>query len=160
MTDASDIAAPHETSALIGHILTRCHAVHRAGLAALYAFAEKVEAVHADDAEVPRRLAEVLKILWHKMEDLMAKEELILFPAMRAGGSPGTGHPVAGMRAEHGDHAANIERIRHIAANLTPPGHACGSWRALHAGTEKLLDDPEAHIAIENDVLFPRFEQG
>lgn len=159
MTDTSDIAPPHETGALIGHILTRYHAAHRAELAALHPLAGKVEAVHAGEPEVPHGLAALLNSLWHEMEDHMAKEEMILFPAMRAGGVPGIGHPVAVMRAEHDDRAATVERIRHLTANLKPPDHACGSWRALYAGNEKLLDDLEAHIALENDVLFPRFER-
>ncbi|MCA8901985.1 MAG: hypothetical protein KDA53_12125 [Hyphomonas sp.] len=55
---------------------------------------------------------------------------------------------------------ALIAHIRSLTANLTPPDHACGSWRALYSGTEKLLDDLAAHMALENDVLFPRFEEG
>ncbi|MEZ5797820.1 MAG: hemerythrin domain-containing protein [Paracoccaceae bacterium] len=159
MSDAADTAVPQQTDALIDHILTRYHAVHRAELATLQPLAERVEAVHADDARVPRGLARQLALLGDEMEHHMAKEERVLFPALRAGGMPGIGHPIAVMRAEHDDHAENIRRIRQLTSDLTPPDHACGSWRALYAGTAKLLDDLAAHIALENDVLFPRFER-
>jgi regulator of cell morphogenesis and NO signaling len=73
----------------------------------------------------------------------MAKEERILYPAMRAGGGAGLTHPVAVMRADHDDHAENIALIRQLARDLTPP----------------FLEELAAHFALENDMLFPRFEQ-
>jgi len=151
-------AVPHETSELIDHILTRYHEVHRAELADLQPLAQKVETVHEDDPDVPRGLANALGVLAKEMEDHMVKEEMILFPAMRAGDGAGLECPIAVMCAEHDDHAEKIALIRQLTNGLAPPDHACGSWRALYAGTEKLLRDLSAHIALENDVLFPRFK--
>ena len=88
----------------------------------------------------------------------MTKGEMILFPAMPAGGGARSKRPVAVMRADHDDHAESISLIRNLTADLTPPEHACGSWRSLYGGTATLLDELAAHIALENDVLFPRFE--
>ena len=153
-----DAAVPHETGELIDHILARYHEVHRAELADLRVLAQKVETVHEDDPDVPQGLANALDVLAREMEDHMAKEEIILFPAMRAGVGPGLEHPIAAMRTDHDDHAGNIVLIRRLTNDLTPPEHACGSWRALYSGTDKLLRDLLAHIALENDVLFPRFE--
>lgn len=160
MENLADNAALQDTDALIDHILTRYHEVHRAELAFLHPLAQKVETVHAEDAQAPRGLAQALMSLWRAMEDHMAKEEEILFPALRVGGQPGIEHPIAVMRADHDDHTASIEQIRRLTANLTLPDHACGSWRMLYSGTAKLLDDLAAHIVLENDVLFPRFERG
>jgi regulator of cell morphogenesis and NO signaling len=158
MQDDATTAVPQETGALIDHILTRYHETHRADLASLVPLTERVEQVHVDDPEVPKGLARALSTLAGEMEDHMAKEEKILFPAMRAGGVPGIEHPIAVMRADHDDHAENIELIRKLTNDLTLPDHACGSWRSLYGGTATLLDDLAAHIAMENDVLFPRFE--
>jgi regulator of cell morphogenesis and NO signaling len=154
----ADICVPQETGALIDHILSRYHEVHRTELAELRPLARKVETVHADDPEVPVGLAQALGVLASEIEDHMVKEEMILFPAMRVGGGLGIEHPFAVMRGDHDDHTASIELIRQLTEGLMPPDHACGSWRALYSGTEKLLDDLAAHIALENDVLFPRFE--
>ena len=63
------------------------------------------------------------------------------------------------MRADHDDHSAEIDRIRDLTANLTLPEGACRSWTALYAGLGQFLADLEAHVSLENDVLFPRFEQ-
>ncbi|MEX5726703.1 regulator of cell morphogenesis and NO signaling [Rhodovulum iodosum] len=158
MQDDATPATPEETGALIDHILTNYHAMHRADLASLVPLAERVEQVHADDPEAPGGLARALTTLAHEMEDHMAKEEMILFPAMRAGGGAGIEHPIAAMRADHDDHAESIALIRKLTGDLTPPEHACGSWRSLYGGTATLLNELADHIALENDVLFPRFE--
>jgi regulator of cell morphogenesis and NO signaling len=158
MHDDATAAVPQETGALIDHILTNYHEKHRADLASLVPLAERVEQVHAVDPDAPKGLARALARLAHEMEDHMAKEEMILFPAMRAGGGAGIEHPIAVMRADHDDHAEAIARIRALTGDLTPPEHACRSWRALYGGTATLLDELAAHIALENNVLFPRFE--
>ena len=151
---------PHDTGALIDHILTRYHEMHREDLASLMPLADRVERVHADDPGAPTGLARAIRTLAREMEDHMTKEEKILFPAMRAGGGPGIEHPIAVMRADHDDHAENIALIRRITQDLTPPEHACGSWRSLYGGLVELFDELTAHIVMENDVLFPRFEIG
>lgn len=160
MKDRAEIEPPQETGALIDHILTRYHDAHRDDLATLLTLAERVEQVHGRDPVAPRGLADALAALAGEIDDHMAKEERILFPAMRAGGSPGLGFPIAVMRADHDDHAESTALIREMTHDLTPPAHACGSWRALYHGTSVFFDDLAAHIALENDVLFPRFELG
>lgn len=158
MHDEVTASAPEETGALIDHILSNYHAMHRADLASLVPLANRVEQVHADDPEAPRGLARALATLAREMEDHMAREEMILFPAMRAGGGAGIEHPIAAMRADHDDHAESIALIRHLTNDLKLPEHACRSWRSLYGGTATLLGDLADHIALENDVLFPRFE--
>ncbi|MGX0877813.1 regulator of cell morphogenesis and NO signaling [Roseovarius sp. MBR-154] len=149
---------PQETGALIEHILTRYHEMHREDFASLMPLADRVERVHAGDPDAPTGLADAIRTLAQEMEDHMTKEEMVLFPAMRAGGGPGIEHPIAVMRADHDDHVENIALIRRLTNDLTPPDHACGSWRSLYGGVATLFDDLAAHIALENDVLFPRFE--
>ena len=74
---------------------------------------------------------------------------------MRAGA--GIESPIAVMRADHDDHAEEVALIGSRSTS-TPPDHACGSWRRLYRGRPSLFDDLAAHIALENEVLFPRFE--
>ena len=158
MNDLFETEVPQDTGALIDHILTRYHEKHREDLASLMPLAAQVERVHADDPDAPTGLAAAIRTLAGEMENHMIKEEMILFPALRAGGGPGIEHPIAVMRADHDDHAENIALIRRLTCDLTPPEHACGSWRSLYGGLTTLFDDLVAHIALENDVLFPRFE--
>ena len=158
MHDDATAGVPQETGALIDHILTNYHQMHRADLASLVPLAKRVEKVHADDPDAPKGLARALNRLSRERVDHMAKEEMILSPAMRAGGGAGIEHPIAVMRADHDDHAETIALIRTLTGGLTPPEHACGSWRSLYGGTATLLDELADHIALENDVLFSRFE--
>lgn len=88
----------------------------------------------------------------------MDKEERVLFPLLLASGGGCTPFAIRRMRAEHGEHEALLARLKRLTDAFTPPVGACGSWRRLYQGCAKLCGDLEAHIALENDVLFPRFE--
>lgn len=87
----------------------------------------------------------------------MKKEELILFPAIRSAAT-GLGAPVAAMRNDHDDHASDIARIGQLTNGLTPPDDACASWTRLYAELGDFISELEAHIRLENEVLFPQVE--
>ncbi|HYD89847.1 MAG TPA: hemerythrin domain-containing protein [Vitreimonas sp.] len=63
------------------------------------------------------------------------------------------------MRHEHDEHAEHLKALSELTGRFTPPEGACRSWRALYDGCAKLAADLEAHIALENDVLFPAYEK-
>lgn len=149
---------PEGSAELTRFIETRYHQTHRTDLADLTELAWKVERVHANDPQAPLGLADLLQDLVGTLEVHMKKEELILFPAIRRGGGPGIENPIAAMRADHGDHEAEVARIRTLTQDLTLPEGACRSWTALYNGLTTFLSDLDAHIRLENDVLFPRFE--
>lgn len=140
------------------YIEERYHARHREQLPRLASMAEKVENVHFGAESVPEGLAELLRRLIGELEVHMKKEELILFPAIRAGGRPGIENPIAVMRADHDDHEREVGEIRRLTRNLTLPDRACATWTALYAGLAEFIDDLNEHIRLENDVLFPQFE--
>lgn len=154
----AETAAPQETAALIDHITARYHDTHRAELEWLVPLAEKVERVHGDHEEAPLGLAEVLAALRDDLEGHMMKEEQVLFPMMRQGGHPMIVHPIAMMRQEHDEANALVDRVTLLTHDLTLPEGACRSWTALYTGLDKFARDLQAHVALENDVLFPRFE--
>ena len=88
----------------------------------------------------------------------MKKEELILFPAIRKGGTPGIENPIAVMRADHDDHDREVAEMRRLTHDLTLPAGACRTWTALYTGLAEFIDDLSEHMRLENDVLFPQFE--
>ncbi|WP_374312223.1 iron-sulfur cluster repair protein YtfE [Dongia sp.] len=150
---------PESTSDLIDHIVTRFHETHRRELPELYRLARKVESVHATHPSAPAGLADILADMLNDLESHMAKEEAVLFPLFRRGGHPSIMHPVAQMRREHDTHGQHLQQIEQLTHNFTPPAEACRSWQALYVGLAKLTDDLMQHIHIENNVLFPRFDQ-
>lgn len=156
---ASAMQVPTEPAALIAHILDRYHAVHRVQLPELERMARRVEAVHADHPDVPRGLAERLEHMETELLDHMEKEESVLFPLLERGGHPMVRHPIAMMRHEHVDHGAALEELDRLTHDMQPPQDACTTWRALYRGLAQLKDDLIAHIHLENNVLFPQFEE-
>ncbi|MFN4309562.1 MAG: iron-sulfur cluster repair protein YtfE [Ferrovibrio sp.] len=148
---------PAETAELIEHILVRYHAVHRAELPELIRLARRVEAVHRDHPAVPAGLADLLADTLQELETHMQKEEMMLFPMMKQGGHPMIGHPIAVMQDEHVEHGERLRLIEALTDGGVPPEGACTTWRALYAGTRKLVDDVMEHIHLENNLLFPRW---
>jgi regulator of cell morphogenesis and NO signaling len=152
---APEAPAPSE---LIDHILRRYHEVHRQQLPELIRMARRVEAVHRDHPNVPQGLAGHLETMEQELLAHMAKEEQILFPLLKQGGHPMVVHPIGMMRHEHVSHGAQIERLAELTHQHQPPAGACNTWQALYAGTARLTEDLIAHIHLENNLLFPVFE--
>lgn len=146
-----------EPAALIDHILTRYHAVHRGQLPELIRMARRVEAVHRDNPSVPVGLADLLETAEREMLAHMEKEENILFPMLQAGGNAFVDQPISVMQAEHVEHGAMLERLLALTNEGTPPTGACNTWRALYAGIVQFQNDLISHIHLENNVLFPQF---
>lgn len=159
--DSSGVATPvsQDTAELIDHILSRYHEAHRRDLPELIRLARKVEAVHADHPQVPRGLAEALGGMLEELEGHMQKEELVLFPAMRQRPGGGLGAPIAQLRHEHIDHGAQLQRLEALTGGFTLPEGACRSWQALYLGAARLAHDLMEHIHLENNILFPRYEE-
>jgi regulator of cell morphogenesis and NO signaling len=143
--------------AVIDFILVRYHDPLRADLTALLNAARKVERVHASKPSCPHGLASHLEQVDVELRQHMAKEEQVLFPAIRSGTGGAHVHmPVRVMMQEHDDHGVNLRRLRELATDFSPPPEACATWRALYAGLEKLEADLMEHIHLENNILFPR----
>jgi regulator of cell morphogenesis and NO signaling len=154
----TDIASMDDPAELTRYIERHYHRRHRTQLPDLAAMAAKVEQVHAGAPAVPDGLAARLRKLIGELEVHMKKEELILFPAIRRGSSPGLGAPIAVMRADHGSHEDEIACLRGLTKGFTPPEGACGTWQRLYGGLREFVADLEEHIRLENEVLFPRFD--
>ncbi|MFN5164568.1 MAG: DUF6306 domain-containing protein, partial [Pseudomonadota bacterium] len=122
---------PTEPGALIEHILTRFHEVHRQQLPVLIQLAAKVEAVHADHAETPRGLTDLLTSMHCELLAHMEKEETILFPMLARGGSSFVTHPICVMMSEHEEHAQRLAQLMALTHQATPPGDACRTWVQL-----------------------------
>jgi len=141
---------------LIQHLLDRFHTPHRAELQRLLEMARKVEKVHADKSSCPRGLADHVANIAEELEAHMQKEEQVLFPMILGGRGRSASMPIQVMEEEHEDHGRNLERLRELTHQFTPPEEACGTWRALYLGLHELDEQLMQHIHLENNVLFPR----
>ena len=154
----TDTVPTRDPTALTRYIETRYHARHREQLPLLANLAEKVETAHFGDEGVPEGLCTLLERMIGEMEVHMKKEELMLFPAIRKGGGAIVDGPIAVLRADHDDHDRDIAEIRRLTGELSLPDGACQIWAELYDGLAEFISDLDAHIRLENDVLFPKFE--
>lgn len=145
---------------LTDHILARYHQRHREQLPELILMAEKVERVHQDKPACPLGLAALLTVLYQDLARHMHKEEQVLFPMITQGMGPRAGGPITVMELEHDDAGRQLDLIRELTDNGTPPAGACTTWRALYAGINEFTDDLMEHVNLENNLLFPRALRG
>jgi regulator of cell morphogenesis and NO signaling len=141
---------------VIDHILEHFHEPHRRELPRLLAMARKVEEVHAQKGTCPHGLAEHVERMGEEMELHMQKEEQVLFPLLRSGQGRTAAAPIQVMEQEHREHGRNLERLRELTNDYTPPPEACGTWNALYLGLAELERELMEHIHTENNILFPR----
>jgi regulator of cell morphogenesis and NO signaling len=154
---------------LINHILIHHHFYVKQSMPTIYSHLQKVVSKHGERfpwmVEVFRLFAEVQQ----EMTAHMQKEEVILFPRIKAMenngfGTPGQSPdspflngPIAMMEAEHEAAGNLLFRIRELTHNYCPPEGACTTFRVSLAELKEFEDDLHIHVHLENNILFPRF---
>ena len=146
------------TPALIDHILTSYHEAHRRDLPNLIELSQRVETVHANDPNAPHGLSEALKSLLRDLEEHMSREESVVFFALNARLMGGSEASLAVLRLDHDRQEAEMDKIAAITHGFWLPAYACRSWTQLYSGLRKLVEDLNEHMILENNLLFPRFE--
>lgn len=152
---------------LIDHILERYHASLKTELPRLEQMATKVADVHG--ARYPEMLPLVLnhvRALGTELLEHMAKEEAVLFPAVRwlemeraerpDTSAAGLMAPIRVMEHEHEQAGRILAELREVTREYEAPPDACNTFRGLFHGLAELEGDLHAHINLENNVLFPR----
>jgi regulator of cell morphogenesis and NO signaling len=148
---------------LANHIVATYHARLREEMPRLEELAGRVLRVHSTRA--PRLLSRVEAIVLELSADLnehMRKEELVLFPAIRAmeagefvPGAIPISAPITAMEQEHDHAGALLAELRAITNGFTVPEWGCATVRALFEGLAGLERDMHVHVHLENNVLFP-----
>lgn len=64
------------------------------------------------------------------------------------------------MEAEHDAVGQQLDVVKQLTQNVTPPEGACNTWRALYTGINEFITDLMEHIHLENNLLFPRALRG
>ncbi|HEX6569328.1 MAG TPA: hemerythrin domain-containing protein, partial [Acidimicrobiales bacterium] len=149
---------------LVDHIEAVHHRYLWDELPLLSTLADKIAGVHGgrhpELAEV-RRLVDELRA---DLEQHLAKEERVLFPAVRAlaasGSTPtfacgGLSSPISVMLVEHDRAGALLARLRVVTGGYQVPSDGCASYGACYGGLAELEADTHLHVHKENNVLFP-----
>ena len=139
--------------ALIDYILEKHHVYLKTNLPLIEAKIEKVVQAHGEKA--PAAIVGVFGAMKEELDAHMMKEEMILFPMIRATGRGAMG-PIRVMLAEHDSAGDALAALRGLTGGYTAPEDACNTWRSLYFELAELERDLHRHIHLENNVLFPR----
>ena len=148
---------------LCAHIVDYHHGYLHEELPPLRLLVDKVAQAHGG---VHPELLEVRALLHATADELeqhMAKEEQILFPAcvaLEQGVSSfpfgSVENPIRMMLHEHDEVAAGLAGLRAATNGYAPPVDACNSYRAMLERLAFLERDTHRHVHEENNILFPR----
>lgn len=144
---------------LANYIVATHHDYLRAELPRIDAMAARVAKVHGGHTTSLVEVYEVFHDMASELIEHTNKEELALFPAIKALArgerAMPLDAPITCMLQEHDDAGAALEKLRTLTNDFTPPPEACNTYRALFAGLAELETDLHTHIHLENSVLFP-----
>lgn len=146
---------------LCDHIVVEHHGYLRRELPRLAELLAKVEAAHGREQPETAALRQVFAGLQAELEEHMAKEEQVLFPACRALEAR-TAAPrfvpaaIAVMEDDHAQAAAALDRLRSLSKGYDLAQALCNAHRAALDGLRELELDLHRHIHEENNILFPR----
>ena len=152
-------------TALADHIEAVHHAWLREEMPRLRHLTQKVANRHGERLPWVIELAAIYAGLEEELTEHMMKEEMILFPLIRAleAGQEiqgiGCGHlegPVSVMEAEHAAAGEALARMRELTSDYVAPEDACTSFRVMLDGLHGFEKDMHQHIHKENNILFPR----
>ncbi len=144
---------------------------HRRARAFLVMLTRSVRALSGSHGHAFREIWQVRTQIERLARDLvphMSLEEKYLFPYIDslAGGRadreivvPLTGkveYPLQFVKHDHDDDMQMIATLRELTHNFTPPDRACAGFSAFYNVLREFAAEIEEHIALENDVLFPR----
>jgi len=150
------------TVALVDHIVAVHHGYLHEELPLLDALATKVRDVHRDRHPELERVAETVAEIRAELEPHLAKEERVLFPAIRElteepanvrGGD--VSNRIRMMIAEHERAGDLLRELRTVSGDYRVPDDGCTSYHMLYERLEALEADTHRHIHLENNVLFP-----
>ncbi len=157
---------------LMDYILKIHHRGIRAHGPELLNLLEKVERVHG---EAHPELHELKMLVSESLQDLemhLQKEENVLFPylydlyaAFEQGQRMEPMHcgtianPIRVMKMEHEGEGNRYLHIIELTDHFSVPQDGCASYRLMMQELEAFVDALFEHIHLENNLLFPRFEE-
>ena len=148
---------------LVDHIEDMHHRHLHLELPSLVVLAAKVLSVHGERHPEMARLDSLVSDLRDEIVPHLAKEERVLFPAIRELAAGHTGfpfgsvaNPISVMMSDHESVGDVLHEIRELTSGYAVPEDACESYRRLYERLSALESDTHVHVMKENSFLFPR----
>ena len=153
---------------LVDHIVDTHHRFLSTELPRISGLVEKVNNAHGERRPELGKVVSTFELMRGELESHMAKEENVLFPAIRmieTQNGPNTfpfgsvANPIGMMEHEHNDAGIALRRLRELTDDYTPPADACPTYRVMLESLSNLEQDLHLHIHKENNILFPRAQE-
>jgi regulator of cell morphogenesis and NO signaling len=154
---------------LSDYIVKVHHRYVREKLPQIEEYSKKVALAHGPAYPETKEIALLVQSLMEEMTQHMRKEELILFPYIKAlvetllTGKPAVPppfgtvkNPIRVMEAEHDAAGDIMKNIRMLSKDYALPSGACNTYRVLYALLEEFERDLHQHVHLENNILFPK----
>jgi len=149
------------------YIVKKHHAYTREQLKLIDTLMAKVEQRHGAEHPEVFQMGKVVAVFGSELKHHTECEEKNLFPYIAAMGTdqrpelpvPAKGSlkmPITHMMTDHDQTGEELQELRKLTNNFTPPSEACPTWRGLYRAIEELESDLHQHIHLENNILFPR----
>lgn len=129
-------------------------------------FLEKLTRVHGKQHPELIAVEQLFNESAGELTTHMKKEELILFPFVRAMVEKETAdinkpfqsvlNPIGMMQHEHNTEGDRFRKIASLTNNYTPPEDACNTYKVTFALLREFEEDLHLHIHLENNILFPK----
>ncbi|MEK7468373.1 MAG: iron-sulfur cluster repair di-iron protein [Planctomycetota bacterium] len=142
----------------LDHIVGTHHVYLRHALPALQLKVDKVAQVHGERHTELWNVREIFSKLKMELETHLAKEEDVVFPAIRRmeAGIPLPESAMCELEDEHQKVGDALHEIRRITNSYRAPADACPTYRAMLSDLAALEADTHHHVHKENNVLLPR----
>lgn len=169
VTNSTEDYNSWELDFLADYIVNKHHKYVENSHPMLYEFSQKVARVHGDRHPEVIEIAHYYLEVAEELNNHMHKEEMILFPYIKElvnakrnnlqMSTPPFGtiqNPINMMEEEHVSAGGNMDKIKELSNNFTPPDDACNSYRVLFAKLKEYEFDLHHHIHLENNILFKK----
>lgn len=157
------------TESLIDCIQTQFHNNLREKLPPILALFEKVASRHGATFPELHDALVLYRQFSQKIPLHLLKEEQILFPLLLAQEKSASSnksslpdvqlaHPIMALEVEHEEDREIFSDIQRLLKDFNPPEGACSSYRLLLESLRAIKTEFFLHVAIENEILFKRFQ--
>ncbi|MFT3737746.1 MAG: iron-sulfur cluster repair di-iron protein [Breznakibacter sp.] len=127
----------------------------------LLGYTAKIAVVHGQHHPELPEVAHLFAAVDKELRQHLAKEESVLFPAIKAleEGDKAVaviiGTEIARINEEHEFAGSTLNQINHLTGGYQVPDDACNTYRVALQLLKQFEDDLHLHVHLENNILFP-----
>jgi len=150
-------------------IVNNHHRYVRRTLPVILTHVDKVLSVHGKNHPELAGIADRVHAVGEELTRHMQKEEMVLFPYIKALVAAEDGHtpanappfgtirnPITMMEAEHRSAGDAFSFIRSVSSDFAIPADACTTFKVTYVELAEFERDLHQHIHLENNILFPK----